>query len=314
LFPLLTCACLYKRRARREAYVLTLPLWAVAGVYCFLHQTLLSFEPFTLYPSSDLYAHSAWCRFYTFIGVLPSYVHILGMPAGLHFDRNFSPITTPINHAFFAGLLIVCLSALPFFIRSQTGRVFGFGVLWFAAAHLLNTGIFVPVNAILLEHWLYMPSIGLFLAVGEGLAALRQRKGVIIGVGAVAVTLALLTWTQNHVWKNEETLYLDIFAKGEPSPHAHNNLGIFYTKHGAYDQAVAQYRLAIQLSGDQNAQAQHNLGITLLNGPYGDAETAAAIEHFKRALAIDPSFHPAAVALAELYRRRGVVPPPLVNR
>ena len=122
----------------------------------------------------------------------------------------------------------------------------------------------------------------------------------------IALILATLTFLQNPIWKNDETLYLNIFASGEPSPHAHNNLAIIYTKRGDYDKAIEQYKISIALSGDNNAQAQHNLGITLLSSPNGKALLSEAITHFKRALEIDPSFAPAKAALDEIYRREGI--------
>ena len=66
-----------------------------------------------------------------------------------------------------------------------------------------------------------------------------------------------------------------------------------------------QYELSIEFSGDTNAEAHHDLAITLLNGPDSKRYTQEAIRHFKRALEIEPEYAPAAVALAAMYEQEG---------
>jgi tetratricopeptide (TPR) repeat protein len=251
-----------------------------------------------------------WCRITTFLATVPHYVGFLVWPFHLHYDRDFQPVTEFWNVSVISGAsIIAAMTAVIVRARGRRGFAISFGLFWFAAADILHTGILVPVNASLLEHWLYLPSVGLFLGCSQAIAITKikkgQRKALVGVVGFLAVFCLVLTHQQNKVWHDAEHFYLNIFANGEPSPHAHNNLGIEYTLRGEYQKALEQYELSIQYSGDTNAATHHNLAITLLNGPNAEAYTQEAIRHFKRALDIDPDYYPASLALSEMYRKVG---------
>ena len=307
-------ACIYfldKERRDPKTYYRTWPLWVVAIVYLILHKLCLNFSDFDLHTQRDVYSSNILCRIYTFLAALPAYFSFLVWPVHLHFDRDFQPVTGPWHFKVLIGFFMVSTGIAQVMIsRSRRSLAISWGLLWFAAADILHTGIFLPVNAVLLEHWLYLPSIGLFLGTSQALAKthirLQQRKPMEGSLAIIlAIVLGVLTYRQNTIWSDPETLYLNIFKNGEPSPHAHNNLAVIYTLQGKYKEALEQYDLSIELSGDTNAQTHHNLAITLLNGPDRGRYTQEAIRHLKRALELDPDYYASSNALATLYDMQG---------
>ncbi|MDX2028727.1 MAG: tetratricopeptide repeat protein [Alphaproteobacteria bacterium] len=316
ILPLLAVTCLFlleKDRLKPKTYLRTWPLWGMAGLYAILHEIFLKFDGFQLYRLNDTYANSILCRLWTFLATLPSYLGFLVWPFGLHFDRDFQPVLSPWNLPVLGGFAMLAIAA--FFVfrgRNRQGLIISWGLLWFTAAHLLHTGILVPVNAMLLEHWLYLPTVGIFLAAAQVLILALNKKRwekyqthVAVAALLLAAFLGVLSFRQNRVWRDPETFYLHIFKHGEPSPHAHNNLGILYTLQGKYTKAVEEFDLSIRLSGDTNAQAHHNMAIALLNGPNGKSYTQEAIKHFKRTLEMEPNSPLSSNALAYMYEQQG---------
>lgn len=81
---------------------------------------------------------------------------------------------------------------------------------------------------------------------------------------------------------------------------AHNNLGRLHHDRGALAVAESCYRIAICLA-DSIALYWFNLGVVVED----QARSAEAIEHYERALAIDPQLADAHYNLARLYERSG---------
>ncbi len=313
LFPVLVMACAFlldKNRSNPRTYIRFWPFWVLAIAYVLAHKFLLSFGDFDLHHTNDVYANSVWCRILTFLATIPHYVGFLVWPFHLHYDRDFQPVTEFWNLSVLGGVIVMAAGAgIISRARERRGLLLSWALLWFVAADLLHTGILVPVNASLLEHWLYLPSVGLFLGGSQAVAITKmkdwQRRAMVGIAGSLVLFLLFLTHQQNKIWHDAENFYLNIFANGEPSPHAHNNLGIEYTLRGEYKKALEQYELSIQYSGDTNAATHHNLAITLLNGPEAKNYTQEAMRHLKRALEIDHDYYPASLALAEMYRTIG---------
>ena len=82
----------------------------------------------------------------------------------------------------------------------------------------------------------------------------------------------------------------------------HNTLAMFLGRHSQYSQAIAEYKVALQLVPD-NAQVLFNLGGTYIDS--GDPKVFPEAEaSLKRSLAINPSY-PAYANLGALYDREG---------
>ena len=87
-------------------------------------------------------------------------------------ERSFPVFTSFWSAPALTGLAIVVFAAahIIYSCRSHRGLAMSFGLLWFAAAHAPDTGILVMTNSLFLEHWMYLPSVGLFLGLAETIA------------------------------------------------------------------------------------------------------------------------------------------------
>lgn len=179
------------------------------------------------------------------------------------------------------------------------------GLLWFAAAHSPDSGILVQMNALFLEHWMYLPSVGLFLGIAETCArAIKNRAkviAIICSLGAVvfAGVLANKTYNQNEVWLDAPHFYNNIFSYGEQSARARNNLALYYAGVGDLTGAVEQFKQAIAIS-DSYAETRHNLALIYLRMDQKE-HVQDALDNLNRAIEIDPNFYRSYQTMGDIY-------------
>jgi Tfp pilus assembly protein PilF len=156
--------------------------------------------------------------------------------------------------------------------------------LWFFAAHIPHTGVLLPVNSLFLEHWMYLPSIGLIgglLWFAAGTPVFRPA-----GVPDVAVIPV--------------TFYTNILSHAKGNARVHNNLGMAHSERGMGELAIEQYLKAIAFK-DVYPQVRHNLAEEYMKlGQFPEA-----IAQLKRAIEINPQFYYSYRNLAAIYQRLG---------
>lgn len=318
VFPALVIVTMYfvkDTRLQPKTYLSTWPLWCLMLVYVAWRITTPHFDgPGTYavifenpqYKSLKVYSENLSLRFYTFFATLPAYLQLLVWPTDLRMERNF-PIHLNMTPKAITGLIILLIvSAYILLIRTRKGLPLSWGLLWFGAAHFPNTGLIIVSNALFLEHWMYLPSIGLFLGMAQsiflalGEQRIQRAKPIIAGLVTIAaLALAFATHKQNMVWQNPFTFYTNIFKHGEITARAHNNLAMAYSEKGQFDKAVVEYRRAIEIS-DTYAETRHNLAVALLNLPDREERIPEALQELDRALEIDPNFYRAYLALMNI--------------
>jgi tetratricopeptide (TPR) repeat protein len=319
IFPALVVVCLFlvsPERTKPKTYLPTWPLWFTAGIYLIVRFTVLSSYGLQNFDQPDfyylkLYSENLPYRIYTSLAALPLYLGALLWPAGLHMERKFDVFMDPFHWQLMAGAIFV-IAAIWQIIwgRARRGLALSWGFLWFAVAHAPNTGIVVPTNALFLEHWMYVPTMGLFLGTAQSLTPYveklsRNMRSVVAAVVLLlTVALGMRTFDQNTVWRDSFTLYDYIFTFGEGPSRAYNNVGVAYAELKQYDKAVEEFRHAIRVS-DTIAESHLNLGIALLNLPDQKAHIPEAIEELKRAIEMNPALYQPYAMLALIYKFTG---------
>jgi tetratricopeptide (TPR) repeat protein len=283
----------------------TWPLWVMALGYVALRATLFNFAgDFSFYKTANIYTQNFDYRIYSFLATLPDYLRILVLPFDLHMDRASNVFTSLLLLKPLLGLLIIVFSAgiITLALKHPARRgtkAFAFGILWFFAAYFPCMGIFIPVNAIFLEHWMYLPAAGLFLGIGEGTArGLKNEtaKAVVAVTAAVMkVCFFILTLEQNAVWRDPMTFYSHILSYEDGTARVHNNIAMAYDDMDQSALAMQHYKKAVEYE-DNYAQTHYNLARLYLK--LGMAQEAKA--ELERALAIDPDFTRATEMLKQL--------------
>ncbi len=154
------------------------------------------------------------------------------------------------------------------------------------------------------DHWVYLPSLGIFALVAalvvraaEGLG----KPGMVYGFGAIVLpVLGLLTWRQAGMYTDMETLWRTTLAKNPEAWMAHNNLGVCLFKAGRLDEAMDYFRKSVELKPSE-ATIHSDYGAALQRSGKLDAGEAEV----RKALALAPNLVTARINLAEIFQKRG---------
>ena len=317
LLPLLALCTIFltnKDRYHLKPYLRTLPLWILVGAYLVLRFIILPVSHTIPAQDDGVYSSHILNRFYTFLATLPSYLKLILWPRGLHTEYEFPVFVSFFDYQVILGFIILAAVVfLLFFGKSKKNLPLRWGCLWFLAAFSIYSGILLPVNGRFMEHWIYLPSIGLFLGGMESLFLYCERKNALIFRKAAIITtipivfiLSFLTYQQNKLWRDEITMYSNSLTYSPNSIRMLNNLGIAYTEQNEFSLATAEFRKAIQLS-DGSLLGHFNLALALELDPAGPATHEEAISELKHTLELDPNFYPACVSLAEIYKKEGKI-------
>lgn len=283
-------------------YFRSWPLFVIAIAYLIARKTVLDFDDtFTFYPEPNIYTENISVRILTFLATLPKYFGLLVWPTVLHMERDF-PVYVGFAPAIVGGIVILLVAlGLVILDYKKTVRAGSLAALWFFSAHIPHTGVLLPVNSFFLEHWMYLPSIGLILGFFYWLEQRKVNVKAAVGVTAcLACALGVATFFQNRVWADPVTFYEHILSVAKGTQRVHNNLGMAYSERNQSDKAIDHYLKAIATS-DSYPQVRHNLGEEYLRR--GEIQTA--LVHLHRAVEINPAFYHSYKNLAAIYQRLG---------
>ena len=192
--------------------------------------------------------------------------------------------------------VLLCFTAFLF-------PVLGF----FNLSFFMTTSEGSPHSAIFrADHFQYLADIFVIAFVCSVAAEFWQRSNAtvrpILATGAALIVLLLtfLTTAQSRTYRDTETSFRNVVAKNPDSPTAHNNLGNVLRRNGAFDEAIAQYRRAMDI--DPNYQfARVNLGVTLVQ----KGDPASAIPLLQEALRKNPNDPKASYSLGAALAQTG---------
>jgi Flp pilus assembly protein TadD len=269
---------------RRPSARRLLPYVAILAVYLAVRVAVVGATPVPV-PADAI---PLWRRALTMLPVVADYLRLLVVPTGLHMERLVPAATSPLEPRVLASAaLLIALVAAAIALRRRAWPV-AFAAGWFLVA-LLPVANLVPLATFMAEHWLYVPSMGPFLAAGYGLSRLATPIGT-RGATAIGAALVLvyggLTIRRNHDWGDARTLFESTVRLSPGSTRAHANLGLAYEEAGERDRARVEYERAIVLAGaaPESAGPHNNLGNLLRE----DGRLADAERELRAALAADP--------------------------
>lgn len=239
----------------------------------------------------------SYSRLLTLPKLIFSYIGLVFLPVNLHMERNVGNINTVGPFLLFAAGL-VALGYLIYKI-SNGSKVVLFCCGWFLCP-LLAVSVF-SVNANFAEHWLYLPSIGFFLAASIVLCKMNLSRRAFYRICVIVIlSLSFLTMRRNLYWRDDLSLYQNTLRYSPQSARLHYNLGNAYYRRGLLDESIKAYRNSLEINPDYS-EALNNLG--LIYESKDDLKEAE--ELFKRALKLAPSYLKPYNNLGVLYAGRG---------
>ncbi|MGE5280299.1 MAG: tetratricopeptide repeat protein [Deltaproteobacteria bacterium] len=232
------------------------------------------------------------------------YLRLLVWPLGLHMEYGM-PVFPPGDPRVLAGALLLALAVFFAWRQRRRDPAVAFGIAWFLIGLVPVLNLF-PLNAYMAEHWLYAPSVGLFLLLGLSLKRLTRRAAGKAAAFSLTACL-LLSWgvlaaRQNIVyWRDPKRFYEITLQYAPHSSRVLSNLGHLYQAEGRLEEAAGLYERAIAINPQNELRAYSGLGAAYLRM----GRPADAIAVYEKAIAINPGFYELYSNLGSIYDRVG---------
>jgi tetratricopeptide (TPR) repeat protein len=197
------------------------------------------------------------------------YAGLIVFPLNLHMDRDVETQPSGFSDASLAHaawrelqtlLGLVLITAFFYWLfraRKRSSAVFA-SLLFGLISYLPVSGI-VALNANAAEHWIYLPSAFLFLAVAVELVSLaetlRVRRSIIatasLAIGLWMIFLGVRTFLRTFDWKDQRTFLERTIAHGGDSARMLINLGALDLSEGKLEDAALHLHAALQKKPNQ---------------------------------------------------------------
>ncbi|MCX5680262.1 MAG: tetratricopeptide repeat protein [Candidatus Omnitrophica bacterium] len=274
-----------------------LPILGVTFIYIFLRATVLKFSL-----SNIVYTTTLLERIPGFFAAVTDYLKLLLLPLDLHTGYGVV-VFSPAHPKVISGILISVFLLIYAFKKRKTRSPAFFSICWFFISLLPQSNLY-PINAYMAEHWLYLPSIGFFLLLSEGLSSLcKTEKFKILGAAFVIILLGIslsLTIGQNKYWKDPVSFFKRTLGYTPNDYVTYNLLGNAYEHSGNVADAVKAYKKAIEVNPNYEIP-RYNLGTIYYNSGRKDE----AIGLYKKAIEIKPDYSQAYLNLGSAYYDTG---------
>ena len=277
------------------------PFALLAAVYILLRATKLNFvNTFNFYNEDTEFTSNPWLRLINFFQVLQIYFGLIFFPYDLRVERLLEVPKTFFQPAVAFGSVVFSGLVAAAFVNWKKRPVITFGILWFFIGLILTSNLFVAINALVYEHFLYVPIIGIALVIVWLSIQYAQKHGLqkTFIKAFILLIIVYCGWSVKRVfeWRTAIGFYENLIKYSPNSYRVINNLGMEYADKGIQDKAEATYLKAIT-ADPKNPVAYHNIA-----GTYRDTgRVDLALKTFHKAIELDPKFIFSYRSLAQIY-------------
>lgn len=215
----------------------------------------------------------AGSRAIAMLPVVPQWARLLLWPAHLQAEYGppALPVTTSPGVVHFAGLALLAAVAVLAARSWRRRPVLAFGLLWLLLALAPVSNLAAATGILTAERVLFLPSVGLVLALGAGLAALlpgwaaAPRRVRLATAGGTLVLLMLAgarAVTRQSAWRSQEEFFTHLQQDAPRTYRAHFVASRYYYGERRFAEAERAARRALALYA-LDPQVHEQLGQTL---------------------------------------------------
>jgi protein O-mannosyl-transferase len=241
--------------------------------------------------------------------ILISYLSLIGFTINYAADYPIPLYANP--HAWQAWIYVALNGALvvsAFFAFVKGGYLFAFFIAWYYVFLLPVSHIF-PIAQIMADRYALLSSLAWCVLLGYGFTRLwvwrpahsrfSPEFPTLISIALFAVvtfSYAYMTFHQNDIWKNSQTLWEDTLAKYPESSPGNVNLAAIYLSQGRFREVQKLCITAIKQK-PYDYLAISNLALAqMMMGEYDNA-----IHNYKQALVLKPNLIRSKLGIAYAY-------------
>ena len=246
-------------------------------------------------PAMALRGLGPGARAVTFLGVIPEYVRLLLWP--LHLQADYGPpgipVGGPVAARHIAGAILLIGYIALFALARRRAPTAAFGLWWAAVTLAPVANLLVPTGIVMAERVLFLPSIGLAIALGALLNKRDERRetrdvwGVRIPIAALViwgVVLGVRSATRVPTWSTQRRFFSDLTDDAPRAYRAWKGAGEYWEGAGDHPRAIANLRHALQL-WPHDYEVNERLGQFLRT----DGQCAAAVPVLAAGVRLEPA-------------------------
>jgi tetratricopeptide (TPR) repeat protein len=161
----------------------------------------------------------------------------------------FSELKDPI--ALFSLIAIVLFALVVILLRKRYPVYFlSLGFYFIALIPVLH---FFATSTIVTDRYAFIPSFGIMFLLAFLFFRYVYRgsfkKGSIVIMALIIVSLAFSSFQRSRVWKSEETLWLNTISVSPTAPKAYFNIATYYFNSGEHEKAIEILKKQKELTG-----------------------------------------------------------------
>ena len=234
----------------------------------------------------EYYGGTVANNFLTVSRIIIYYLKLLLFPIALNADYSYNafPVTTSLlDFKAWASVLALCILFWAGSKAFRHNRLVTLCLAWFFIT-LLPVCHIIPHHELMAEHYLYLPSIGLFFLAGITLDRWLTKKhpsAFVLIAGLLILLLSVRTVVRNQDWRNALTLWEKTVQTAPNCARAWNNLSVEYYRKGELTKAQDSCQRSFSIKPDF-PDPYHNLGNIYAEKQLFDR----AIEYYKKAFSL----------------------------
>lgn len=176
-------------------------------------------------------------------------LRLLIAPLTLRVD--YSPAERTIVHSLMDGRFVLGLACFTLWAAllvaawRRERRVEAFGLGWIAIAFFPVANLLFSTGVLMAERTLYLPSVGLALALGTTLSRLSPDR-LRLAVGLLVLAGGIRSALRVPVWRDDVTVTMSMLEDSPRSYRGHARVAAIYQSHRQPERALAELRIAMR--------------------------------------------------------------------
>jgi len=275
--------------------------WLLVGVIAAFTLFLIRKAFFTghgLFGSGDtgIEQYGRWNYFMTEVKAFYSYyLKLLLLPVNFNINPDF-----PFSPSLWQTICLLMLTLFGLFYLVKYSKklpLLIFSILWMLVT-LSPTSSIIPLNDLVAEHRIYLPSLGFFIAISLAIVEPKRLPEMlkIVSVFTMLIVFSILTVQRNSVWNNTISLWEDAVKKSPHHVKSYLNVGRAYYYERMLEKAVTAYEKANNINTFY-FESHYNLGTIY----YEWKNLDKAAKEFSIALRLNKNLPEAYINLGNIY-------------